>query len=328
MTDSIGYLYVFDMNGKLLNKKEYAKEWTINYNGSRGTVTANDGKLYIYSGAGHLVCLNQNTLDVLWKKDIVADFGGKNIRWGVNEAPLIIDEKVIITAGGKKHNIVALNKNDGSTIWSSAAEGSVSAYCSPLYLADQQVPQIATITATHVVGIDVANGKMLWSYPYENSRQIHANTPVYHNNMLLCTSGYDYGSVMLRLTNGGRDVEKAWDSRDLETQLGGIVKLGDYIYASGHKSKPWTCMEWNTGKVMYKDNTLGATGATIFADGMLYCYSEKGDMALVKPTPEKFDIVSKFPITLGTAQHWAHPVIYKGVLYVRHGSAVMAYKIK
>jgi hypothetical protein len=71
-----------------------------------------------------------------------------------------------------------------------------------------------------------------------------------------------------------------------------------------------------------------AEGVTIADDGMLYCYSNRGEMALVKATPEKFDLVSKFKITLGTDQHWAHPVIYNGVLYVRHGNTLMAYKIK
>ena len=60
---------------------------------------------------------------------------------------------------------------------------------------------------------------------------------------------------------------------------------------------------------------------------MLYCYSDRGEMALVKATPAGFDVVSKFNITLGTDQHWAHPVIHKGILYVRHGNTLMAYKI-
>jgi hypothetical protein len=51
-------------------------------------------------------------------------------------------------------------------------------------------------------------------------------------------------------------------------------------------------------------------------------------MALVKPNPEKLEIVSKFPITSGTGEHWAHTVIHKGVMYVRHGDTLMAYKIR
>jgi hypothetical protein len=134
---------------------------------------------------------------------------------------------------------------------------------------------------------------------------------------------------MLRLTNGGRSVEKVWELTELESRTGGVVKIGNYAYVGGDPgNKFWYCVDWNTGEIKYKDNTLTANGVLIANDDMLYCYSERGEMALVKITPEKFDMVSMFPITLGTAQHWAHPVIYRGVLYVRHGNTLMAYRIK
>lgn len=328
MTGDVGYLYVFDLTGKLLNKKEYGKEWAESYNGTRGTVTVNDGKLYIFSGTGNLVCMNQNTLDILWKKSIEKDFGGSNIQWGVNESPLIVNEKVILSVGGKKHNIVALNKTDGTLIWSCEGEGDLSAYCSPVYVSDQEVPQIITMTANHILGIDISNGKKLWSFDNVNRHSVHANTPVYGgDNMVLCTSGYGKGSTMLRLINGGRAVEKVWELVDIDSRMGAMVKIGNYVYGSGDAHRYWFCVDWKTGKIIYKDNSI-AIGATIANDGMLYCYSDRGEMALVKATPEKFDLVSQFKITLGTDQHWAHPVIYNGVLYVRHGTTLMAYKIK
>jgi len=331
MTGETGYLYVFDTNGKLLNKKEYGKEWSKNYNGARGTVSISEGKLYIFSGAGLLVCMDQNTLNILWKKDIEADFDGKNITWGVNESPLVVGDKVILTPGGKKNNVVALNKNTGALVWSCEGEGDVSSYCSPVYVGNTQVPQVVTMLASHILGIDVATGKKLWSFKYENDRKIHPNTPVYDGkDMVLCTGGYDKGTVMLRLVNGGRSVEKVWEQADARSKLGGVVKLGNYAYMGGddRSNRQWSCVDWATGELKYKDNVI-ATGAVIAdADGMLYCYSDKGEMALVKATPEKFDLVSKFNITLGTDQHWAHPVIYQSILFVRHGNTLMAYKVK
>lgn len=326
LTEGNGYLYVFDLNGKLLNRKEYGKEWDTSHNGSRGTVTVNDGKLYLYSGMGSLVCLDEKSLDVVWQKNVLDEFGGSNLRWGVNESPLIVGDKVFITPGGEKHNVVALDKKTGSLAWSCAGEGDLSAYCSPLYVADQQVPQIVTITGKHVLGIDVETGKKLWSFPYYNMRNIHPNTPVYADNMLLCVFGYGKGSVMLRLTDGGRKVEEVWENREFDSKTGGAVKVGNYVYGSGDNNKYWFCLEWKTGKQMYKERQI-AVGNVISAGNMLYCYSDKGEMALVKATPQKFDIVSQFPVTLGTGPHWAHPVIYKGILYMRHGNALMAYKI-
>lgn len=327
MTGGTGYLYVLDMNGKLLNKKEYGPDWNTNYNGPRGTVTVNDGKIYLMSGLGDLYCFNENNLNLVWKKNILKEFNASNIEWGINEAPLIIENKVIATPGGKQHNVVALNKNTGELIWSSPGEGDQAAYCSPLYIADQQVPQIVTMTAKHIIGVDAATGKKLWSHPNTNRHSVHANTPVYGDNMILCTSGYGRGSTMLRLTNGGRSVEQAWFSSELDNRIGAMVKVGNHAYGSGDNNRYWFSVDWKTGEIKYKERGL-AMGNIIANDGMLYCYTDRGDMVLARATPEKLDIVSRFSITMGTEQHWAHPVIYKGVMYVRHGDTLMAYSIK
>jgi len=328
MQDGKGYLYVFDLKGKLLHKKEYGTEWNINYHGTRATVIPNNGKLYIVSGTGNILCFDEDTLNPIWQKDFLKEFGSKNIRWGINESPLIVGEKLILTPGGKQHNIVALNKNNGELIWSSPGKGELSAYCSPLYIGDQKVPLIVTKTENHILGLEASTGKLLWSFESKNRHQIHANTPVYANNMVLCSS-VDKGSIMLRLSDGGRKAIIVWESPELDNMMGGMMKVGDYIYGSdsGEKYRNWYCVNWETGEILYRDRKLGM-GVTIFADGMLYCYTNKGEMVLVKPDTEKFNIVSQFTITKGTAQHWAHPVIYQGTLYVRHGDSLMAYKIK
>ena len=330
LLDGKGYLFILDFDGKLLNKVMYGDEWTENYVGTRATPIIDSGKIFLMSGAGDLVCLDEKSLKVVWKKKIFEEFKSKNIRWGFNESPLIIGDKLIITPGGKEHNIVALDKNTGTLIWSSSGVGELSAYCSPLYINDQKTPLIVTVTASNIIGLEAATGKLLWSVESKNRNSIHANTPVYANNMILSAS-VEKGATMLRLSDGGSKVEKVWEIPELDNMMGALVKIGDYIYgsSSGDRTpKLWFCVDWMTGEIKYKEAGLVGVGVTIFADGLLYCYSDKGEMALVRPTPEKFDLISKFPITLGTDTHWAHPVIYKGVLYVRHGNTLMAYKIK
>lgn len=327
MTDSKGYLYIFDLKGKLLSKKMYGPEWSESYNGSRGTVTVNDGKIYIMSGLGDLYCLDAATLNLVWQKNILKEFKASNIMWGINEAPLIVGDKVIATPGGKESNMVALNKKTGALIWSSAGEGDPSAYCSPIYIKDQQVPLIVTMTAKHVLGIDANTGKKIWSYPHTNRFAVHPNTPVYGDNMILFTSGYGSGSIMLSLKDGGKSVELAWSSTELDNRIGGMVKVGANVYGSGDNNRFWFCADWKTGTIKYKEKGF-AMGNIIADDGMIYCYTDRGDMILAKANPEKFDVVSRFQITKGTEQHWAHPVIFKGILYVRHGDSLMAYKIK
>jgi len=90
----------------------------------------------------------------------------------------------------------------------------------------------------------------------------------------------------------------------------------------------WVCLDWDSGETMYEKKWYNK-GSIISADGMLYCYEEKkGNLALVKATPDDFALVSSFRITQGKGQHWAHPVISDGKLYMRHGDVLMVYNIK
>lgn len=322
-----GYIYVFDLDGNLVKKKEYGPEWSESYVGPRGTVTINDSKIYLITGYGVLYCLDHQSLDLIWKRDFLKEYNAENTKWGINEAPLVVGDMVIATPGGKKGNLVAYDKNTGKTIWTSAGEGDRSAYCSPLYISDQEVPQIVTHTADHIIGVEANTGKKLWSYPQPNRYSVHANTPVYHNNMILCTSGYGKGSVMLRLTDGGRNVEKVWESDELDNRIGGMVKIGDYVYGSGDSNRYWFCADWKTGEIKYKKGGFGM--GNIIANGdMLYCYTDRGNMLLARATPEEFDVISKFRISYGSAQHWAHTVLYKGLMLMRHGESLVVYEVK
>jgi len=326
MTDSTGYLYVFGLKGELLNKKTYGLEWNENYNGARSFVNVNDGRLYIFSGRGVLSCLDEKTLEVIWKKDVLTDFDGVNLKFGMTESPLIVGDVIYMMPGGKTNNFIALNKKTGDLIWSSEGIGVPSSYCSPQYIGDQEIPVIVNAIDSCLIGLNAKTGEVLWTEIQKNPYNLNPNTPIYADGMLFSTTGGDIGSMLLRVTNGGRGIEKVWH-HELDNKMGGAVKVGDYVYGSGEKKRYWYCIDWKTGETKYKDNAIGV-GAVIAADGMLYCYSDKGEMALVRATPEKFDLVSQFKITMGTEQHWAHPVIHNGVLYVRHGNTLMAYKIR
>jgi outer membrane protein assembly factor BamB len=324
MIDDIGNIFAFDLDGNLLNQREYGPEWTRNFFGTRGTPTPSGNKVYFISGEGVIYCFDQN-LNPIWSKNLSEVFNAPNIVWGITESPLIVGEKVIATPGGTEHNVVALNKNTGELVWSTPGMGNQSAYCSAFFVSDQEIPLIIQMTGQYILGIHADTGEMKWAFPYANQHQLHGNTPVYSNGMFLVTSGYE--GIMLRLTNGGRAVEKVWTSDLLDNRMGGMVRVGDYIYGSGHVNPYWFCVNWYTGEVMWQEQGF-ARGITITNDGMLYLYTNDGDMVLARATPEKFDVVSQFSIILGTDQHFAHPIIYNGVLYVRRGDTLMAFDLR
>lgn len=327
MEETTGNIYALTPDGKLKWKAPYGTEFTESYPGSRSTPVIAGDLLYIYSGLGELTCMDASNGKIKWQKNVFKDLDGSNIRWGVTETVVIDGGLVYLTPGGKKNNVVALNRNNGDLIWTSPAKGDLSAYCTPILIQMQNRKLLVTMTADNIIGLDAATGKMLWSQPQTNRWQVHANTPVYNDGGLFCFSGYGQGGVKLELSADGSSITKSWFNEKLDSRIGGMVLLNGYLYGSGDNNREWRCIDWKTGEEKYASKDIGK-GVVISADGMLYCYSEKGELALVEANPSGFKILSQTKVELGTDQHWSHPVISNGRLYLRHGNTLIAYKIK
>lgn len=324
---NIGYIYALSLDGKLEWKSTYGEEWVENYPGTRATPTVVGDMLYIYSGKGAVTCMSAANGKVNWTKDVMTDLNGKNITWGVTETLVIDGNKLFVTLGGTTNNVIALNRLDGKLIWTSKGLGEQPAYCTPLLVKLPSRKLLVTMTEKHILGLDAETGTLLWSHEQTNQWAVHANTPLFYNNSLFCFSGYGQGGVKLDLNADGSQVTKAWFSKKLDSRIGGAVVVDGYIYGSGDNTRDWQCTDWKTGEQKYASQAI-AKGNLIYADGMLYCYSEKGELALVPATTQGFNIASKTKVELGTAQHWAHLVINNGKLFVRHGKSLIAYKIK
>jgi outer membrane protein assembly factor BamB len=192
------------------------------------------------------------------------------------------------------------------------------------------------MTGEDLVAVDPETGDLSWVYKYfnpewsERRSLILVNTPIFKEDEIFISKGYDYPSVMLKLDPAGTSVQEKWVNRTLDTHHGGFVHVEGYIYGSNwtnNRLGNWVCLDWETGEVQYEVEWHNK-GSVIFADGMLYCYEEKsGNIALVKPNPKTFEVVSSFKVDLGSGPHWAHPTIYNGKLYVRHGDVLMVYNI-
>ncbi len=327
MEGDIGHVYIMTLDGELIDKYPYGIEDSGRYPGTRSTPTIVEDLLYVASGEGELICMDLNNGNIKWKRDLFSDFDSRNIRWGFTENLIIDGDMLFCSPGGKKHNIVALNRHTGRLIWSSEGEGGLSAYCSPLLINHNGRKMLVTHMQSNVIALDARTGRMLWSYPHSNFRNIHPNTPIYHDNHLYCVSGYGYGGFLLKLSSDGESVTKVWENSTLDPKMGSVIIKDGYIYGSGDRNRRWFCLDWETGEITYETRDIDK-GNVISAEGLLYTYTERGELALLEPLPGRFRIISQTNITLGSDQHWAHLVINDGILYVRRGNALMAFDIR
>ncbi len=319
-------LFCLDLKGNVKWKKQAGRGWTKSYPGARSTPTIDGRCVYVMSGYGETSCFDAKTGSRKWSVNTLKRFNGKNIKWGISESLLVEGNNVICTPGGPDASIVALNKNTGSTVWVSKGISELSAYCSPISITQGGKRIIITMLANNIVGLNAKNGKLLWKHPHSNKWKAHAVTPIHHEGMIYCTSGYGFGGVMLKLNNSGTSVQKVWTNKDLDCHHGGVVMVDGQIYGTSHRGA-WVCLDWKNGTVKYKERGIGK-GSCIYADGMLYGYSEKGTCGLIKTSSSGYDLRSSFKINQGSGEHWAHPVVAGGVMYIRHGNTLMAYKLK
>lgn len=319
-------LFVLDENGKELQQFTYGKEFDTSYPGARSTPSIVGDLAYLLTGNGKLTCLDLKAGKPVWEKDFLTDMDGTNITWGYTESLLVEGDKLFCTPGGKTNNIMALNRMTGATIWSSSGLGELSAYCTPLLVQLPGRQLLVTHTANHVLGIDAASGKLLWNSEHPNQWSVHPNTPIYSNGHLFVFSGYGQGGEMLKLSADGGSVTKEWDIRSFDSRMGASVLIDGFLYGSGDADRSWQCIDWKTGERKYTSTEIGK-GATIAVNKKLIGYSEKGELFMAEANSSGFKVISKTKVTLGTEQHWAHPVISKGILYVRHGNSLIAYKI-
>jgi outer membrane protein assembly factor BamB len=326
MIDGKGFVFAFNLKGKLIWKKEYGTEWAESHNGVRSTPLIVDGKLYLLSTYLKLFCLNSSDGQTVWTVDLVKEYGARNIEWGVAENLLSDGNVLFCSPGGPDASVVALDRNTGKLIWKSKGNGEKSAYCSPMLIKLQNKKILVTMMETAICGFDASTGVLLWKFEHINDTNVHPNTPIYINCMLYCTSGYGKGGVMLKLANDGKSVSEVWRNAQLDPKIGGVVVLNGRIYGTGDRNRKLFCLDWQSGKEIFSTKDL-APANIIANDGLLYIYSESGKVSLVEPKSDKFNIISSFPVPLGSDTHWAHLVIKDKKLYVRHGNSLMVYDI-
>jgi len=329
MPDTLGVLYSFDLDGSLLWKKVYGEEWHVNYTGTRSTPLVVDDVVYLESGMGVVYCFKASTGDVIWSVDLLKKFNAENIRWGMAESLLIDGDNIICTPGGRKNNVVALNRFTGETIWTSKGFGEPSAYCSPVLVVHNNTRLVVTMTTTSAFGVDASTGEMYWRVEQMQGNKIHANTPVYENGIIYFSSSSakkNGGLLALKLSEDGKSVKQLWRNESMKNLMGGIIIRDGFIYLSKYRSSEWYAVNVETGKENLLTDEFG-NGVIVYADGLYYCYNEKGKVALVDISPESFDIKGVFDVPLGTKEHWAHPIIHDKRMYIRHGNALMVYDV-
>jgi outer membrane protein assembly factor BamB len=296
-------------------------------NGPRATPTVDADKLFVMTENGDLAALRLRDGGVVWRKNILKEFGGNNPHWLISESPLVDGNRLVVSPGGNGAGIVAFDKNSGNLLWKSGELSDGAGYSSCITATVGGVPMYMNFTESAAVGVRATDGKLLWKYGKAANGTANCSTPIFADNKVFFTSAYGTGAALLNLTasNGGVNAQEAYFTREMKNHHGGVVLVNGHLY--GFSDSILTCMEFNTGKVMWRDRSVGK-GSLTYADGMLFLVGEGHRVGLAEANPQAYVPKGGFAIQDFGKPSWAHPVVVGGKLYIRNQGTLTAYQVK
>ncbi len=284
-------------------------------------------RLFTIGAGGKLVALDKNTGQLLWQHDLYQEFGGTPLQYGYASHPLPYQGNLIVLAGGQGKAILSFEQATGKLVW--AKQSFTNAYSAPILIDVDGQPQVVAVVANRILGINPADGELLWSFAHNTEYGLAVSMPVWgDDHLLFFSSSYGNGSRVLRLTRQGETtrVEEVWHSNRVRVHFGSILRIGDTIYASsGHDGPaPLSAVDVKTGKVLWQSRAF-AKASFVWADKKLFVVDQEGYLGLATVTPEGLTVRTK--VQMLTPNAWTLPTIVGTRLYLRDRKVTMALDI-
>ncbi|MEQ8784855.1 MAG: PQQ-like beta-propeller repeat protein [Pirellulaceae bacterium] len=307
-------------------------EETLGGPGPRATPTFDNGRLYTLGATGILNCLDAASGDLLWSRSLVKDAKAEVPMWAFSASPLVVDDLVLVFAGGKQdENLLAYNKDSGEPVWT--AKAGVHSYSSPHLSTLAGVPQVVFVGERTVTGFEPATGKQLWQYEGPATQTYASIQPhLLGDSQLLVAMTQDGGTELLEVTRGddGSDdapwqVASQWYSRDLKPFYDDFVRHDGALY--GFDNSIFCSVDAATGERNWKRGRYGSGQVLLLADqGVLIVQTEQGDVVLVAADPQEHRELARLAALTGKT--WNHPVLVEDRLYVRNAEEMACYHLK
>lgn len=306
------------------------EEWTYSYeapgpidhDGSRSTPAITDKAVFTIGPFGHLHCIDRVTHQVVWKKNLLSDYGGKAPRWAVAQSPLLYKELVVVAPQSEQAGVVAFEQGTGKERWRSAGIGPM-AYCSPMLTRVEGAEQIVVVNTLGVSAVDVGDGKVLWKYAHPCKIPI-PNVTALGAGRFFVTGAYLAGSAIIQVSRQGGQ----WTVKELaqKAQVGGhchpALLHQDHLYMLcniNERSDGMVCFNLK-GEVVWQtknDPNLDKGGSILTGDALIYVMDGRsGDLHIVEPSPVGFKSLGKAKV-LGGREIWGPLALSNGRLVIR-----------
>ena len=305
--------------------RDAARFWESNGGaGPRGTPTLHDGRVYAFGATGILNALDAGNGAVVWSRNAASDAGVKVPGWGFASSPLVVDEVIIVAAGGR---LAAYDLASGDRRWLGPAGGG--GYSSPHLLTIDGVAQVLLMSGAGAISVAPADGTLLWEQPWPAGVRIVQPALAPDGDVLVSAGDEGMGGAGLRRIAvahgpGGWTIEERWTSKGLKPNFNDFVVHDGHAF--GFDGAILACIDLKDGKRKWKGGRYGSGQLVLLPDqGLLLVLSEEGELALVGAAADQFRELARVPAIEGKT--WNHPVLAGDRLLVRNGQEMAAFRL-
>ena len=318
--DEIVSAYSLKTGKPVWGHHDAARFWEANAGaGPRATPTLANGRVYTLGATGIVNALDAATGAVIWSHNASADTGSKAPDWGFSGSPLVVDDLVIVATSGR---LAAYDSATGTRRWI-GPEGNDS-YTSPELMTIDGVRQVVFLSGTGLVGVGLADGKPLWQHEWKGYPIVQPSQTADGGILFAINESSGTRRVAVTRDGGAWKVEERWTTNGLKPWFNDFVVHKGHAY--GFDGTILSCIDLADGTRKWKGGRYGAGQLVLLADqDALLVLSEEGGLALVSATPDSFKELGRASAITGKT--WNHPVVAGGVLLVRNGEEMAAFRV-
>ena len=283
--------------------------------------------LYAMSSRVEMFALDKQTGKLRWSHDLQKEFGAKQPDRGYAPSPIGYRDTVIVPVGAPNASVIAFNQKTGAVAWKGGTFPVAPA--SPIVIAVDGQDQLVVFGGDQVVGLDPANGAVLWRHPHKTEWGLNISTPVWGpDNQLLVSSAYSSGTRLLKLTRAGSatTVHEQWYQNRMRVHIGTVIRLGDFAVGSSGDFGPCPTVgiDLKTGNILWQDRQF-ARSTFLHADNKLLIMDEDGNIGLATVTRSGLTVLSKASVLSNIS--WTVPTLVGTTLYVRDRRNMAAFAL-